>query len=285
MSVLIDAVAVVASCVVVAVGTAVAFIVGAWARRVAWDRATGATAARTRPTLGLLLREAAAFARIVSWSVLRRRDDDTHGAADVVVLVHGMAADGSCMKGWAAALAPLRVPVVAPDHGKWLSPLEVHADRLATFTGRLFGEGTPPPRLHFVGHSMGGIVVRAMLSARPDLARATASVTTVATPHAGSAGGRGLPWSRISRLTTGSALFASLPSMAVLVPHAMRTTVGAVDDAIVYPLSTTHDDSDRAAVRHDLSGLGHATLLVDDGVAALIAQTIRRAVAGAPSSS
>jgi triacylglycerol esterase/lipase EstA (alpha/beta hydrolase family) len=117
---------------------------------------------------------------------------------------------------------------------------------------------------------------------RPDLAAATASVTTVATPHKGTAGGRGIPWSLIARMTTGSPLFAPLPSLGALVRHARRTTIGAADDAVVYPLSTTHEDDDAGAVRHDVAGVAHAALLIDDGVAALLAETTRRALAGAP---
>jgi pimeloyl-ACP methyl ester carboxylesterase len=279
MSALVDVVVAIVSGAAFVVALLVGFIVGAYARRVVWDRSTAAPA-RSRPTCGLLLREARAIARIVSWSFRRRRDDDARGARDVVVLVHGMAADGSCMTHWARALASLGVRVVAPDHGMWLAPLEVHADRLATFVGRLVAGASTPPRLHFVGHSMGGVVVRAMLAACPDVARLTSSVTTVATPHAGSAGGRGLPWSRIARLTTGSPLFASLPSLAALVPDAIRATLGAVDDAVVYPLSTTHDEDDRLAVRHDVAGIGHASLLVDERVSSFIAGTVGRALSG-----
>jgi pimeloyl-ACP methyl ester carboxylesterase len=282
MNMLVEVALDVAACALVVCCVVALFLGGAYLRRLVWDRMTR-TLAPARPTLGLLLREAAAFAHVVWWSIARRADDDTDGAADVVVLVHGMSADGSCMQGWARALAPLGVAVVAPSHGLWLAPLEVHAGRLAAYVSRLLSSSTTSgrrPRLHFVGHSMGGIVVRAMLHEHPALAAATVSVTTVATPHAGSAGGRRIPWSRIARLTTGSTLFASLPPLLRLVPHAQRTTIGAVDDAIVYPLSTTHEPDDDDAARHDLAGLGHATLLVDDGVGALVADVTRRALGG-----
>ena len=261
-------------------------IVSGYVRRISWDRATKVEP-RARPTLRVLLGEARAFVRIARWSLWRRRDDPVGDSPDVVVLLHGMAADGACTTGWAKALTPLGVPILAPDHGMWLAPLEVHAERVAKFLENVGASPTAGRRvrLHFVGHSMGGIVVRAMLHANPALASVTASVTTVATPHAGTAGGRGLPWSRIARMTTGSPLFASLPSLAVLAPHALRTSIGATDDAVVYPLSTTHEADDAGATRHDVSGVAHAALLVDDGVARLIAQTIRRALAGAPSSS
>jgi pimeloyl-ACP methyl ester carboxylesterase len=57
---------------------------------------------------------------------------------------------------------------------------DVTADRVLTQTERLRGEG--PQRVHLIGHSLGGILVRAVAARAPQL---VASVATLATPFRG----------------------------------------------------------------------------------------------------
>ncbi|MFO1051563.1 MAG: hypothetical protein U1F36_05075 [Planctomycetota bacterium] len=102
--------------------------------------------------------------------------------------------------------------------------IEAHAERLhASLERRLFRDGTAaqPPRLCYLGHSMGGLVVRACL-ARAD-ARAADTCLFLATPQRGAALARvrhSFPPLRIvlgrnapRQLIPGDPLYARLPAV------------------------------------------------------------------------
>lgn len=79
--------------------------------------------------------------------------------------------------------------------------LDLHANaaRLASFV-----RGIDTGTVHLVGHSLGGIVIRALLHDFPDLARGR--VVTLGSPHGGSVVGRELARSRGWRLLLGRAV-------------------------------------------------------------------------------
>ena len=103
-----------------------------------------------------------------------------------VVLLHGLWMPGIVMRTLASRLEARGYRTHVFDYASRVRPLEVHADRLARFT-RDAAEGAP---VHFVGHSLGGLVVLAALG-RPE-PPATASVLLLGTPARGCMAGRRL---------------------------------------------------------------------------------------------
>src|SRR5690606_32717456 len=106
------------------------------------------------------------------------------GQRSLVVLQHGM---------WRSAWALWRLERALRAHGHEVlnvsypstrAKIEDHAAALArALADHLATTPGPAPRIHFVGHSMGGLVIRAYLS-RDDAVR-PASCVFVATPHRG----------------------------------------------------------------------------------------------------
>jgi pimeloyl-ACP methyl ester carboxylesterase len=104
----------------------------------------------------------------------------------LVVLQHGM---------WRSAFALGRIERALRAHGYEVlnvsypstrAHIEDHAERLArAISARLASASQSPSAISFVGHSMGGLVIRRYL-ARPDAVRAKACVF-IATPHCGAA--------------------------------------------------------------------------------------------------
>jgi pimeloyl-ACP methyl ester carboxylesterase len=103
-----------------------------------------------------------------------------------VVLLHGLWMPGIIMRPLAARLEARGYRTHVFDYASRVRPIEVHADRLARFA-REAANGAP---VHFVGHSLGGLVVLAAL-ARPD-PPAVASVVLLGTPARGCMAGRRL---------------------------------------------------------------------------------------------
>ena len=266
---------VVASLVVVAVVAAVVVVVVGFHVVTALSRFL-----HGEPAPGLVraaVGEVFAFLRIFGWSVARGprfAPEDLKGDEDiVVVLVHGAMADGSCTTGWARGLvkAGVVVPVVAPDHGVVVRPLEVHTTRVRSFVQRV-RLAAPRARLIFVAHSMGGLVVRRLLADDDDVRAATVGVVTVASPHMGTASVRLLPFG-FAHLREGHADFQTLPALSSLVPRSW--VMGSAVDAIVYPKATTLPAGSEAV---SFDAVGHAGFLVDDAVAARVAEFVKALV-------
>jgi pimeloyl-ACP methyl ester carboxylesterase len=103
-----------------------------------------------------------------------------------VVLLHGLWMPGIVMRPLASRLEARGYRTHVFDYASRVRPLEVHADRLARFA-RDAADGAP---VHFVGHSLGGLVVLAALG-RPE-PPAAASVLLLGTPARGCMAGRRL---------------------------------------------------------------------------------------------
>ncbi|HEU5266774.1 MAG TPA: alpha/beta fold hydrolase, partial [Jatrophihabitans sp.] len=116
----------------------------------------------------------------------------THNARFPVVLVHGYV-------GSEAVWAPLRAALADAGFGHLVSLdyscFDTEAADVSSELGRqariaLARSGAP--RVHLVGHSMGGLIVRQTV-ARTSLAERTATAVTIATPHGGAPLGRIAP--------------------------------------------------------------------------------------------
>lgn len=109
-----------------------------------------------------------------------------------VILLHGLWMPGIVMSPLAAQLGERGFRAHRFDYAGRQRPLELHAERLARFAHAV-GHGAP---VHFVGHSLGGLVVLASLTGPH--AAATAGVVLLGTPVRGCLAGR-----RLARLPGG----------------------------------------------------------------------------------
>ena len=104
-------------------------------------------------------------------------------AHEAVVVLHGLARSSKSMEKLASAARADGYVVVNLDYPSTTAPIESLAEsHLAPVVQKAVGEGAT--RVHFVGHSMGGILIRQYLAvhALPQRGR----VVTIGTPHRGS---------------------------------------------------------------------------------------------------
>lgn len=197
------------------------------------------------------------------------------GSDVVVVLLHGTAADGTCMRRWARGIAEAGVeaPILSPDHGMVLKTPEVHGQRIAAAM-RAVLDKSPKARFVVVAHSMGGVAIRCTLRDDALIRERTIGVITVATPHHGTALAARFPLGAAADLAWGSAFLAALPPLSALTP---RVRSFATDvDVIVYPPETC------VAGEHELlAGIGHAHLLTSHVVAGKVAEAVRGVIVDA----
>lgn len=221
-------------------------------------------------------------AEVIGWSLAGRiphapsdAPESATGVDVVVVMLHGTAADGTCMRRWAEAVRDVGVeaPVISPDHGMWLRDPAVHGARIVTFVRRVIAVA-PQARLVMVAHSMGGVALRYALAEADDIRERVIGAVTVATPHQGTALAARLPLGPLAVLAWQSHHLQSLPPLEALVPR-VRSFASDVD-VIVYPPETC------AAGDHELIvGVGHAALLTDAAVARRVGEAVKAIIVDA----
>jgi triacylglycerol esterase/lipase EstA (alpha/beta hydrolase family) len=113
----------------------------------------------------------------------------------------------------------------------------------------------PDGQVDVVAHSMGGIILRMVLARDPSLAMHVRRIVTLGSPHAGTAGARGLPLTTVKALGRRSPLLKELSTF----PESARlTTIAARHDLVVYPQETAYLPGARVI---ELDGPGHTGLL------------------------
>ncbi len=244
-----------------------ALIIGAWLsfmyfRRAAYYRYKQIEApplpVRSFVRYGLL--EGVAMLTLFWWRVRAalsdgRRDPRGPVTGPPVLCVHGITQNGSNLWGIRRALARRGRSTRAVSLGLFGRPLAAYVPPLERAFRELAAD-SPDGRVDVVAHSMGGVVLRMMLAQHPDLAPHLRRVVTLASPHAGTASGRGLPLGgSIRNLGRRSTLLSELPGFPV---SAALTTVAARHDLIVYPQETCHLPGARAI---DFADIGHVGLL------------------------
>jgi len=142
--------------------------------------------------------------------------------ADTVVLLHGLGRSSRSMTKMAAALRAHGYNTVLVDYPSLQEPIQAHARQLADVVTRCCSEA-PTPRVHFVGHSLGGIVIRKYLADhRPQhLGR----VVMLASPNGGS---------EIADIAIRSGFLGSIVGPSAL-------ALGTGDDGIVSELGAAGD--------------------------------------------
>lgn len=153
-----------------------------------------------------------------------QQPDGTDSAA--VVVLHGFAGVPGMMTPLSRALRKRGLRVFEPWYDSWSLPLAAIVDRLAGPVAAFARELSPDAPLHFAGHSMGGLVARALIArARP--AR-LGRVVMLGTPSHGSELADLLHRWPMTRPVLGRAA----PALLTAGDPAVAAALGAVD----YPL-------------------------------------------------
>ena len=197
---------------------------------------------------------------------LRRRGCETvryvaeRNARYPVLLVHGYAAT-ECV--W----TPLRRALVQAGFGHIISlnynsfaadPAAVSAELTHQALETLAAAGAP--RIHMVGHSLGGLIVRCALASSAPLSSRTASAVTIASPHRGVSLARLAPGRCARIMNRGSR--SVLPEVDA--PRPARWLAYYSDgDHVVPPASARLDDPRFGAANLLIPGCGHLTICRD----------------------
>lgn len=251
-------------------------IVGLYVRRGIWSFRVREGAGATLALLGVVARESAAQLRIVLWAALRRGAGETGRRAAgftgrPVVLVHGIAANGTSMWALRRALDKAGRPTWSPHLGTMFRSIEAYAERLAPTLRAALDAHPDADGIDVVCHSMGGIILRACLAAHPELAARVRNVVSIASPHEGTVVASGVPIAEARQLFRGAPWLVALPTLRELVPSARITTIASRHDAVVYP----HDTSRVPGAQwHELDHLGHAELLIRPAVVELVVNAL-----------
>jgi pimeloyl-ACP methyl ester carboxylesterase len=197
-----------------------------------------------------------------------------------VLLVHGYAAT-ECV--W----TPLRRALVQAGFGHIVSfnynslaadPAAVSAELTHEALQTLAAAGAP--RIHLVGHSLGGLIVRRALAANAALSVQTASAVTIASPHRGALLARIAP-GRCARIMHPGP--RSEPPR-VDAPGPVRWLAYYSDaDRIVSPASARLDDPRYGAANVLIPGCGHLTICRDGRlIGSLVPELIRTETLAGP---
>ena len=211
------------------------------------------------------LRAAGTMARQLSHTLRRRGCEGIPYVAErntryPVLLVHGYVSNESV---W----MPLRRALAEAGFGHIVSltynslatdPVAVAAELTHQALRALAAAGAP--RVHLVGHSLGGLIVRYALEANAVLGARTASAVTIASPHRGASLARIAPGrcARIMHPGSGPVLPEAGP------PRQVRWLAYYSDgDRVVPPASARLDDPRYDAANLLIPGCGHLTICRD----------------------
>ena len=197
-----------------------------------------------------------------------------------VLLVHGYAATDGV---W----APLRSALGQAGFGHIVSlnynsfatdPAVVSAELTHQALRTLATAGAP--RIHLVGHSLGGLIVRRALTASAALSSQTASAVTIASPHHGALLARIAP-GRCARIMHRGPR-PVLPGFDA--PGPVRWLAYYSDaDRVVPPASARLDDPRYGAANVLIPGCGHLTICRDARlIRSLVPELIRTETLAAP---
>jgi pimeloyl-ACP methyl ester carboxylesterase len=198
--------------------------------------------------------------------VLRQRECGTtrylaeRNARYPVLLVHGYAASESVWTPLRRALGQAGFGhIVSLNYNSFaMDPVAVSAELTRQALRTLAAAGAP--RIHLIGRSLGGLIIRRALAASAALSLQTASAVTIASPHRGALLARIAP-GRCARIMHRGPR-SELPRVDA--PRPARWLAYYSDaDRVVSPASARLDDARFGAVNVLIPGCGHLTICCD----------------------
>ena len=190
-----------------------------------------------------------------------------------VLLVHGYAATEGVWTPLRRALAQAGFGhVVSLNYNSFaMDPAAVSAELTDQALRMLAATGAP--RIHLVGHSLGGLIIRRALAASAALSSQTASAVTIASPHRGVSLARIAPGRCARIMHRGRS--AVLPEVEA--PRPVRWLAYYSDgDRVVPPASARLDDPCYGAANMLIPGCGHLTICRDSRlIRSLVPELIR----------
>jgi len=198
---------------------------------------------------------------------------DQRNARYPVLLVHGYAATESVWTPLRRALAEAGFGhIVSFNYNSFATdPAALSAE--LTRQGLLALATTGAPRVHLVGHSLGGLIVRCALAASGTLSSQTASAVTIASPHRGA---------HLARIAPGRCARIMHPGSRSCLPEAdaprpVRWLAYYSDgDRVVPTASARLDDPHYDAANLLIPGCGHLTICRDARlISSLVPELIR----------
>jgi pimeloyl-ACP methyl ester carboxylesterase len=203
-----------------------------------------------------------------------------HNVRYPVLLVHGYAATEGVWTPLRRALAQAGFGhVVSLNYNSFATdPAAVSAELTDQALRTLAAAGAP--RIHLVGHSLGGLMVRRALAASAALNSQTASAVTIASPHQGAL---------LARIAPGRCARIMHPGPRPVLPGfdaqgPVRWLAYYSDaDRIVPPASARLDDPRYGAANVLIPGGGHLTICRDARlIRSLVPELIRTEALAAP---
>lgn len=237
--------------------------------RTAWARVFATALVIARETLHF----ACAQVAMSVWPGARARNPDTRRRAShaPVLLVHGLACNGGV---WWMLGRRLRDAGFTCVHSVDLEPLDADIDQLASALAQQVArlqQAYRGERLTIIAHSMGGLVVRAMLGL-PGTGPIH-HLITVATPHGGAGLARVLDWPCVRQMRANSEWLSRLNARTVESRTGPLTTCFySNDDNLVAPATSA---TLPGAALVEVSGLGHFGLLTSARAGNLLISTLR----------
>ncbi|GGO72629.1 alpha/beta hydrolase family protein [Bowmanella pacifica] len=193
----------------------------------------------------------------LSWYLLTKNRKGLHplrpGNGSKVLLVHGLHMNGNCFWAFRQYLEQAGFRTYSINLGKPYIPVERYVQRLHKVLHNVADGG----KVHLVAHSMGGLVIRMLLTQHPEDAKLIASVATLGTPHKGTAivGDFALPWLK-QLFHPASPDLHALPDMTQLAPGLPLMTLGSRNDLVVYPLKNAMQPNARQVKLFAVSHIG-----------------------------
>jgi triacylglycerol lipase len=173
-----------------------------------------------------------------------------------VILLHGFFCNRGLWNPWMQKLRRLGVPYVAITLEPAFGGIDAYVPLIDAAVARAHGATGLPPLI--VGHSMGGVAVRAWLRAQGHAGEnRIAGVITIGSPHGGTLTARFSRAANARQMRVGSAWLADLSDAETASQRAMFTCFYSHCDNIVMPASSA---ALAGAVNRHLEGEPHVAM-------------------------